>query len=338
MYSHCLSRFAVGRMLAFDLERGRLWVVCLACRRWNLAPLEERWEAIEEAERLFRDARRRVATEHIGLATLPGNVSLIRVGRAEGPEFAGWRYGSRLFGRWLRAWRNPGPAGSGLGIGTAASLAAAGATTTLGLGLVPLAASALVGVPAGALAWGRLAQRRDESPVCWVWPRAGAPVPVTGRGCTTAELRHSAEVPEGWVLTLLDFDGRREYSGADARRVLAAVLARENRFGAGRKTVESAVSQIEAAGEPDAFFRNAARRRPSVHHRTVAMLPGATRLALEMSVHEAAERLALDGDMARLEAEWREAEQIAEIADGLIVPSLVTEKLRRMKESAGRPG
>ena len=63
MYSTCLfchaslganeviEHFPVGRRLAFDATRGRLWAVCGVCRQWNLTPLEERWEAIEEAER-----------------------------------------------------------------------------------------------------------------------------------------------------------------------------------------------------------------------------------------------------------------------------------------------
>src|SRR5688500_1795019 len=48
-----LESFPVGRRLAYDAERGRLWVVCRRCERWNLTPLEERWEAIEAAERLY---------------------------------------------------------------------------------------------------------------------------------------------------------------------------------------------------------------------------------------------------------------------------------------------
>ena len=59
MYSTCIfchshlganasvEHFPVGRRLAFDVSRGRLWVVCRKCERWNLTPLEERWEAVE---------------------------------------------------------------------------------------------------------------------------------------------------------------------------------------------------------------------------------------------------------------------------------------------------
>ncbi len=65
-----IETFPVGRRFAFDTERGRLWVVCRKCERWNLSPIEERWEAIESCERLFRDTRTRVSTEQIGLARL----------------------------------------------------------------------------------------------------------------------------------------------------------------------------------------------------------------------------------------------------------------------------
>ena len=65
-----LESFPVGRRVAFDAAKGRLWVVCRRCERWNLTPLDERWEAVEEAERFYRDTRRRVATDEIGLARL----------------------------------------------------------------------------------------------------------------------------------------------------------------------------------------------------------------------------------------------------------------------------
>ena len=68
--NEAIEHFPVGRRLAFDAAKGRLWAVCRSCERWNLSPLEERWEAIEECERLFRDTKLRVSTENIGLAQL----------------------------------------------------------------------------------------------------------------------------------------------------------------------------------------------------------------------------------------------------------------------------
>src|SRR6478672_13834849 len=110
MYATCLfcqkdlgrnetfETFPVGRRLAFDAAKGRLWVVCRHCERWNLSPLEERWEAIEQAERFYRDTRRRVATDQIGLAKLRDGTELVRIGEPLRPEFAAWRYGDQ-FGR-----------------------------------------------------------------------------------------------------------------------------------------------------------------------------------------------------------------------------------------------
>src|SRR5690606_8138134 len=40
-------------------------------------------------------------------------------------------------------------------------------------------------------------------------------------------------------------------------------------------------------------------------------------LALEMALQEEAERRALEGELAQLEAAWREADEIADIADRL---------------------
>src|SRR5207237_2342863 len=84
--------------LAFDPAKGRLWVVCRKCERWNLSPLDERWEAIEQAEQRYAETRRRVATTQIGLARLSDGTELVRIGEPLRPEFAAWRYGDQ-FGR-----------------------------------------------------------------------------------------------------------------------------------------------------------------------------------------------------------------------------------------------
>jgi hypothetical protein len=93
-----VEAFPVGRRLAFDAARGRLWVVCRSCQRWNLTPLEERWEAVEACEELFRGTRVRTSSENIGLARHAEGLELVRIGRPLRPEFAAWRYGDQ-FGR-----------------------------------------------------------------------------------------------------------------------------------------------------------------------------------------------------------------------------------------------
>ena len=114
MYSSCLvchgplgqntllEHTSVGRAIAFDSRQGRLWIVCRRCYAWNLTPLEERWESIEECEKRFEVARRRYSTENVGLAEFE-DVRLIRIGGPPHREFAAWRYGRRLTSRRYRA-------------------------------------------------------------------------------------------------------------------------------------------------------------------------------------------------------------------------------------------
>src|SRR5829696_1333605 len=127
--NEALEGFPVGKRLAFDAAKGRLWVVCKACERWNLSPLEERWEAIEAAERLYRDTRRRIATDNIGLAKLADGTELVRIGEPLRPEFAAWRYGDQ-FGR--RRQRQMLIAGGGVAAVTA--LVVGGAVAGVGIG------------------------------------------------------------------------------------------------------------------------------------------------------------------------------------------------------------
>lgn len=128
-----------GQRLAFDTRQGRLWITCRSCGRWNLTPAEDRWEALEECERRFRDCRVRLCTDEIGLARLPSGLDLVRIGSPVLPEFAAWRYGDQLLRRRLlsgprqvvRALAWPGAVAAGTliaaSVGTAGTLAWVGA-------------------------------------------------------------------------------------------------------------------------------------------------------------------------------------------------------------------
>jgi hypothetical protein len=52
---------------------------------------------------------------------------------------------------------------------------------------------------------------------------------------------------------------------------------------------------------------------------------------MEMAAHEEAERRALEGELHILEAAWRDAEEIAHIADDMFLPASVDEELARLK-------
>ena len=91
-----IEHFSLGRRIAFDPARGRLWAICSSCRLWNLAPIEERWEALEELERLTHDRGRLLSqTDSISLFKAE-DLDVVRVGKARLVEEAWWRYGQEL--------------------------------------------------------------------------------------------------------------------------------------------------------------------------------------------------------------------------------------------------
>ena len=354
MYAACIScsanlganaviaAFPVGVRLAFDQAQGRLWVVCRACGRWNLTPLEERWEAIEECEREFANVRVRASTDNIALARHPDGVELVRVGRPGAYELAAWRYSDRLA---RRRWQAMAAA--------AASVAALAAT---GYGLAALGAGGAGGVVLGAL--GIAGSRRviarvptESGPflvrplhlarAAWVPALGGAPlsVAIRARGFGTGELHTVAEA-----------------SGDQAMTLLGRALARLNRHAGSPAQIAGAVQVLESLGDPlhevafaEAYGRDVMLRAlPRIfapHHErvlrdwqragrrmTLALLPAESRLALEMAVSEDLERRALEGELAGLEHAWREAEEIAAIADALLVPTLVMERVRALRD------
>lgn len=349
MYSTCIfchsplgenesiEHFSVGRRLAFDAEKGRLWVVCASCKRWNLTPLEERWEAVEECERRFRATRTRTSTENIGLARLADGTELVRIGRPLRPEFAAWRYGAEFAMRQRRA--------------TASGVALAGAVA----GFVAFGpASLLVGLPALGVvelwkvatgdrtgyfetvaAQGRL---RDDA----------GEVMLTGRRIfSRVRLRSQRDRGSGpaWALQVrTDLSQLRQegdpmmpmwdprdhvVSGAAGLRALAVLLARPNGGGAGWRQVMGAVKRIDKARSAEGFLARAEddARRMGLGYRDVWDMPLEIRLAMEMAAHEDAERRALEGELVDLERHWREAEEVAAIADALPLAPGVEEKL-----------
>ncbi len=91
-----LEHFPLGDRVAYDPSKGRLWAVCKECKRWSLAPIEERWEALDELEKIVRDRARLLSqTENIALLR-SGQLEIVRVGRANLAEQSWWRYGTEL--------------------------------------------------------------------------------------------------------------------------------------------------------------------------------------------------------------------------------------------------
>jgi hypothetical protein len=48
-----------------------------------------------------------------------------------------------------------------------------------------------------------------------------------------------------------------------------------------------------------------------------------------MAAHEESERIAVEGELAQLEADWREAEEIASISDNMFLPQSITDFIKR---------
>ncbi len=302
-----VEEFPVGRRLAFDAARGRLWVVCRRCERWNLSPLEERWEAVETCERLFRGTRVRTSSANIGLARHPEGLELVRIGKPLRPEFAAWRYGDQFGRRRRRA----------AVFGTVAGAASVGGMA-LGGWMVGLG-----GLGVGSLIYRSIEAWQTFRPSAFFRPEDGDLRWMNGFGIRRARLvpasdetGFSVEARSRSVLT----EKKERFEGQDAVRVLRAILPRVNAKGGRLTTVQSAVRRIEYAGNPHRFVRRLARRHQYYSAGQMRALEGPARLALEMALHEEQERRALEGELWRLEQAWREAEEIAAIADRLLLP------------------
>jgi hypothetical protein len=344
MYATCLfcnkslganeafEQFPVGKRLAFDAAKGRLWVVCPACERWNLSPLEERWETIEQAERLYRDTRTRVATDNIGLAKLRDGTTIVRIGSPMRPEFAAWRYGDQFGRRRNRQLLIAGGSLALLGGVVVGGIAAAGAIGPSAWLISRLGASIING--------------RPEEIV--------ATIPTDGHGLVSVRRRHLNETVisragDGSMAIDLRFkNGQARFEGREAEKVAAIVIPKVNRFGGSKQSVAAAVAEIEREGGPEAYLDSLTRvshaftRKPESGGRRgratfefkngLFGLPAAHRLALEMVLHEESERRAMEGELAELEEAWKAAEEIAAISDSLLESPNVTAALARIKE------
>ncbi len=330
-----IEEFPVGRRLAFDPRKGRLWALCPRCRQWNLSPIEERWEALESLERLYRDTATRYSTGEVGLARHAEGLEVVRIGRPELPEYASWRYGAELSRRRRRA-------------------------VLIGAGAVAVGGLALGGIGTGIIAGGAVSLLNVASGGANLYRnvlRNAATLELPEGGRAVLKQRHAeraaiAREGDAWALSFpylipaagLSIHAVRWAAGAlnvkndpvatltgdEAVRAAGRILPALNRAGASSRAIDQAARFVqENPSAYDAFLR-AVGTVPSAWRalhspltspqNALYRLPGPVRLGLEMAAHEDAERRALEGELARLQAEWREAEEIAAIADDLLLP------------------
>lgn len=345
-----LATCPVGSRLAFDPARGRLWVICPACHRWNLVPPDERWEAIEDCERRFRGTRLRFSTANIGLAFLTDGLALVRIGPALQPEIAAWRYGG-----YVRRLLPPAARDPLARLGQAVGARVRELTDQAGRRMLRLR-------PGYDLPTWLRVHLRGNRVAAIAELDDGRMAVIRSRHLDETELiRPEPESP--WQLTFRHDAGFAALSGDAGLRLSARLLAYLNGVGASDADVRYAVAKLEDAGNPDGYFarvlaiamRTRWGRAPEVPRGTVVpsvaasdaervalhitkrsfwgrggigseprtsfpRLPLPDRLALEMAANEDRERRILGGELRLLEAAWREAERIAAIADELPGP------------------
>jgi hypothetical protein len=364
MYSTCLfchtelganeavEHFPVGRRLAFDAAKGRLWVVCRKCERWNLTPLEERWEAIEECERSFRATKLRTSTDQIGLARLSEGLELVRIGQPLRPEFAAWRYGDQ-FGRRRR--RNIIRI-SAMAVG-AAAVPILGPTLGISLGATGVYSLQLANFGKAFYHRMKVVERLTAAdgsvlPVRRHEVNEATMLPAGGRESWGLRISHHKPRDPGIPWWRYDADAETtDIRGEHAMRAAARLLPHLNRTGASGRVVSDAVKLATRDSDPTKLFEKAARfvaqwrgwndsafslfaQQSDFSHgkgARLAKIPADLRLALEMISHEESERRAMEGELMILENAWREAEEIAAISDDMFLPEDISKRLAEMK-------
>lgn len=316
----------VGRRLAYDPAKGRLWVVCRHCERWNLTPFEERWEALEDCERHYRGTRLRYSTANVGLARVGEGLELVRIGEPLRPELAAWRYGDQ-FGRRRRRYL----------VLTGLTLVSVPVVT-----VGAFSALAAIGV-SGSLVLNSVLHTRNflrRKRTVTTLP------PIETRSAlklTRAQLDEVQIMSEGleqWHLSIpasadILMGDRLVLRGESALAALRHILPHINRGGGSRQVVSDAVQRLEEIPDaPAQIWKMAAaagRRWHGGLDHTLAGQPTEHRLALEMLLREEHEERSLRGELWRLEREWRTAEEIASIADTLLSTPAETEHLERLR-------
>ena len=353
MYSTCLrcdgslgtntelTHLRIGRRIAFDRTRGRLWVICPHCGQWNLVPLEERWEALEESEQVAQGAEARASGASIGFARTEQGLELLQVGGMSSTDIANWRYGRRLQRRQsLLLWI----AGALLLLGIVLGVRAGVATHSPGFGIY---IAGLAAIWLGFVwhhpprLWLRLPPSSDvERRMLWPWQLQDILLQ------TAEDSRPTVIVPRGGQRIVL--------RQARAAAFLASILPKLNGADCASVSISDAVDRVTAA-EEDAHRLPGERRRKKGHRKdererndaphlapweilaahatgtSLIRLDPERRVALEMAVTEECERADARQFAADASTEWVEEEEVAAIADDLLLPPEVTARLAEEK-------
>jgi hypothetical protein len=338
-----LDHFPVGRRLAFDQRQGRLWVICTWCGRWNLSPLDERWEVIEGCEKLYRDTRKRVSTDQIGLAKLPDNTTLVRIGDPIFPEYASWRYG-RLFTKRDRS--------AVLSV-QAGGLAAMATLVMIGGPVLAVSGAGLTAYATYALGRAAIRGVTGLRSLGSITLGDGSIHPLTVARARRA--RVATMVDGRWTLAVPG------YGGSVLRPMIAVDESEEHGYesisqfdlvapGEAEMAARRIMPVVNAAGGDDEMVGGAVKLHEQWEGRigeSVAKLVhfldaplgflGEPHLALafEMAVYEEQEQRWLQTELYLLKSAWKEAERLAAIADSLTLPDWVSTRIDTLRKGQG---
>jgi hypothetical protein len=307
------SGLGVGRRFAFDEWRGRLWVICPSCSRWNLAPIDNRLEQIEAVARTAAGGQVAAATDQVSLIR-SGPYDFVRVGKPPRIEYATWRYGERIKARRREQLKYVVPLSiAAVGAAIAINVAAGGSVGIFVWQIPTIARNAYTGMV------GLRPVRLTEPAVC---AHCGTVMTLRAKHLHTARLVADSHARLGLLLICMKCGHEgAQLEGADAQMALRRGLTYLNLAKRGKQRAADAARVVDGAGGPDRLVHMMARE--SLMLRT---LRPDRRLALEMAVDEQAE-------VEELERQWRIAEETAAIADGtLSTDAELEEGMKRLKE------
>jgi hypothetical protein len=273
-------------------------VVCPRCTRWNLTPLDDRLERIEAVARAAHQGRVVAATSQVALIRWQ-RYDFIRVGSPPRVELATWRYGERLRTRARERARVVVPLTlAALGLGIAVNVAAGGSLGIFVWNLHGLADAAYLGFV------GRRRIRLVEPPAC---PRCGHLIQLRAKDVQHARLLRQTGPDAALLVHCPRCLGEAGLlTGAEAARALRQGLTYLNASRRGRRGAGDAARLVDRSGGAEGLVRDVAAAAAPLRS-----LAPERRLALEMALDEQAE-------LAEIERQWHDAEEIAAIADGLL--------------------
>jgi hypothetical protein len=201
--------------------------------------------------------------------------------------------------------------------------------------------------------WGLLACLRQFRVMARIPVKDGPPLIVRRANLQQVRLLigdGTRDDDRGWQLELEHWCGVATLEGPIAERALGLIMPSINARSAAMRKVQGAMQLVEAHRSAEHLIQSMATRLSDLERfmrghlkRTedrrffapeggLRWLSTEDSLAIEMAVHEENERAAMEGELELLEMAWQDAEEIAAIADNLLIPAEIEEHLKRLRE------